>query len=339
MRHRRRCQGPIKPQNRRKACDACVAAKTRCSYEQPTCARCTKRGTPCIYASKPESRASTESMSNDYAYDSAMDTSEPSDTSGTPTSTTGPTFDPRTSFSLVTTTEPLELPLWDTTIDASWSWESYNLSLQSTCQDPVSLLNWATNTSTDNTMNSDLGVMADFSFSHSGDVTGLHSPVSAGVLPPSPVSWNLPYPTSKAPFASDMITSSSVTSLDVVRILADYPAKLLSAKFVSPFLHRSLYKDSVPDMTALPSTSVAICCGSGMEARNSRQFARRVIDTERRRLIDAFVSMRKLEVLYLQGQSTLHRRTLHLEQSNTNFRIAVVQMSAEMGCSSRHVTL
>jgi len=50
MRHRRRCRGPAKSGNRRKACDACVQAKAKCCYTQPTCSRCARRGTICHYS-------------------------------------------------------------------------------------------------------------------------------------------------------------------------------------------------------------------------------------------------------------------------------------------------
>jgi hypothetical protein len=55
LRHRRRCQGPKKSTNRRKACDACVQAKAKCSYAQPACSRCAMRGAPCVYATSPPS--------------------------------------------------------------------------------------------------------------------------------------------------------------------------------------------------------------------------------------------------------------------------------------------
>ncbi|KAJ5083045.1 hypothetical protein N7532_012088 [Penicillium argentinense] len=51
LRHRRRCQFP-KKSTRRKACNACVQAKAKCTYTRP-CARCVKRGVPCAYASQP----------------------------------------------------------------------------------------------------------------------------------------------------------------------------------------------------------------------------------------------------------------------------------------------
>ncbi|TFB02993.1 hypothetical protein CCMA1212_005332 [Trichoderma ghanense] len=53
MRHRRRCRGLAKGGTRRKACDACVRAKSKCCYTHPTCSRCIKRGTRCLYSAQP----------------------------------------------------------------------------------------------------------------------------------------------------------------------------------------------------------------------------------------------------------------------------------------------
>lgn len=49
MRHRRRCKGPAKRGDRRKACDSCVRNKVKCCLSQPTCSRCAKRGMKCVY--------------------------------------------------------------------------------------------------------------------------------------------------------------------------------------------------------------------------------------------------------------------------------------------------
>lgn len=65
MRHRRRCQGPKRLINRRKACDACVQAKAKCCYTQPACLRCLKRGTKCVYATSsaaPDQAKRNETM-------------------------------------------------------------------------------------------------------------------------------------------------------------------------------------------------------------------------------------------------------------------------------------
>lgn len=57
MRHRRRCRGLAKGGTRRKACDACVQAKSKCCYTHPTCSRCIKRGTNCLYSTRPAVQA------------------------------------------------------------------------------------------------------------------------------------------------------------------------------------------------------------------------------------------------------------------------------------------
>ena len=67
MRHRRRCQGPKRLINRRKACDACVQAKAKCCYTQPACLRCVKRGTQCVYTASsgaPDQEGQTEIMNS-----------------------------------------------------------------------------------------------------------------------------------------------------------------------------------------------------------------------------------------------------------------------------------
>ncbi|KAK9481542.1 hypothetical protein V1527DRAFT_129508 [Lipomyces starkeyi] len=71
MRHRRRCQGPRKLTNRRRACDACVQAKAKCCYTQPTCSRCAKRGTPCVYAASSASSTSYHSEQRSEAADTS----------------------------------------------------------------------------------------------------------------------------------------------------------------------------------------------------------------------------------------------------------------------------
>ncbi|KAF1946382.1 hypothetical protein EJ02DRAFT_450483, partial [Clathrospora elynae] len=279
MRHRRRCQGPIKPQNRRKACDACVSAKTRCDYSQPTCARCAKRNTPCIYASAsmPDTNPITNSKSNNSVDDSAMDLSESSETIDTPTST-AVASDALNSFSVTTTAEYMDLPLWDTTMTSSWPLNAFDLTLPTAMQPAVSLPGFGTTASSDTMTTTNLPMSADLSFSQSGGT-----------------SWNLPLSMHMAPSSHDlsMSTESSplpAMSLDAIRLLCEYPAKLLSEELTAPFLHRTMYSDAVPDMTYLPWTSMAICYGSGLDSKNSMRFVRRAIDAARHRLIEAFPS-------------------------------------------------
>jgi hypothetical protein len=67
----------------------------------------------------------------------------------------------------------------------------------------------------------------------------------------------------------------------------------MKGSFFSPFLHLSLYSlysNVVPDMTFLPLTSMAICCGSGINISDGNRFFRRAMDAARQRLIGSFVS-------------------------------------------------
>ncbi|KAH8732880.1 hypothetical protein GQ44DRAFT_781578 [Phaeosphaeriaceae sp. PMI808] len=260
MRHRRRCQGPSKPTNRRKACDACVQAKTRCSYSQPTCSRCAKRRTACLYASKPDhSNRDATSTSNDSAHDSVMDLSDPSEA----------------------------------------------------MHPQGSLAGFGAN---DTTMATDLPMASEFAFSQANDITALHSPPSMDSVPLPTTPWDL----SLSSFGMHMAPPSSTlsmsaysspppaSSVDAVRFLSDYPTQLLSENFISPFLHHTLYSDTVPDMTSLPLSSMAICCGSAVDNKGSTRFVQRAMDAERQRLIEAFPTYQ-----HMQQWDALHAMLLY----------------------------
>ncbi|KAJ5593830.1 uncharacterized protein N7459_000038 [Penicillium hispanicum] len=75
---------------------------------------------------------------------------------------------------------------------------------------------------------------------------------------------------------------------DMVHVLEQYPKLLLRDDFSSPFLHRSLYDEDVPDMTTLARTSMAVCCGSAMETPDGARFARHAMEVERQRLIESY---------------------------------------------------
>ncbi|KFY95108.1 hypothetical protein V498_03517 [Pseudogymnoascus sp. VKM F-4517 (FW-2822)] len=102
--------------------------------------------------------------------------------------------------------------------------------------------------------------------------------------------------------ASTLQTSSS--SITLARIISEYPSLLLKGSFVSPFLHLSLYSlysNVVPDMTYLPQTSMAICCGGGLNISENKRFFRRALDAARQRLIgsyDTYACMEKWDALH-----------------------------------------
>ncbi|KZM27772.1 sequence-specific DNA binding RNA polymerase II transcription factor [Ascochyta rabiei] len=260
IRHRRRCQGPSNPQTRRKACNACVQAKTKCCYSQPTCSRCAKRGQPCVY------------VSNSATDSSIMDSFEPSDGS-----TDTPTSDAQAatyqSGTFGATTEPLELPLLDSPMSL-WTLDAFDMPLSN-------------------------NGMTNLSFSKSTAVTGSHS----RSLSLSSTSWNIPLSMSIAQPTNDITESSgftpplpppppppSTSSLELAQLISKYPTYLVKDEITAPFLHQDLYNDTVPDMTSLPLTTTAICCGSSVNLKENARFISRAVDAERQRLIEAFPS-------------------------------------------------
>ena len=268
MRHRRRCKGSRKSINRRKACDACVQAKTKCCYTQPTCSRCAKRRTQCVYA--VSSAFSTP--------DQPEQRIEAADT---------PHSSPQSSSSRMgnsaTSTEPfeLELPAWDFS-SSPYSLETFDMNLADLANPAVTLPGF--------TVTQPSMVQESPDLTPSSQALSL-SPASRGVLAPVP-------PSSDSARSAATHPSSS-SSLALIRILSEYPSLLMKGSFFSPFLHLSLYSlysNVVPDMTFLPLTSMAICCGSGINNSDSNRFFRRAMDAARQRLIGSFVSAAEAEL-------------------------------------------
>ena len=93
---------------------------------------------------------------------------------------------------------------------------------------------------------------------------------------------------------------------NLAQVLQQYPKSLLRDDFASPFLHRSLYDEDVPDMTTLAKTSMAVCCASATETADGAHFARRAMDVERQRLIQSYPSY-----LCMQQWDALHAMLLY----------------------------
>jgi hypothetical protein len=74
-----------------------------------------------------------------------------------------------------------------------------------------------------------------------------------------------------------------------VRLLAQYPRLLLQDDFNCPFVHRTLFNEQVADMTILPHTSMAICCGSALSSRDAAGYIKRAMDAQRQSLIESYV--------------------------------------------------
>ncbi|KAH8585439.1 hypothetical protein B0O99DRAFT_587368 [Bisporella sp. PMI_857] len=280
MRHRRRCQGPRKLTNRRKACDACVQAKVKCCYTQPTCTRCAKRGAQCIYTTSsttatPQNHAEQRNKTADTPHSSLQSSAmETSSSSGMET--------------FVTSKQPfeLDLPAWDFSA-SSYSLESFDMTMAELANpSPVK--------------GSSFNALQSTMIHESPDF-----PPPGQTLSLSPASRGIPALPPLAPPSSDSSSSAATppspstppppsTSLTLVRALSKYPALLMKGSFFSPFLHLSLYSlysNVVPDMTFLPQTSMAICCSSGINMSDSNRFFRRAMDAARQRLIGGFSSL------------------------------------------------
>jgi hypothetical protein len=266
MRHRRRCKGPIQLTNRRKACDACFQAKVKCCYTQPSCTRCTKRGTPCIYAtsSEPRSDAVDASPSSCDSTSSQMDFS--------------------------TLSQQFDLAAWDLSAPPS-SLDAFDISMAEYSNQGLDA----------NTFDAAQALMLDENMMFTGSPSG-GMPVITSMTKSSsgsagtPVSMPVFAPTATSASSTAISAASpspSFGSQFLIRVLSDYPSLLMKGSFSSPILHLSmyaLYSNIVPDMTYLPQTSMAICCGSGLKNPDTNRFFRRAIDAAKQRLIGSFVS-------------------------------------------------
>lgn len=80
----------------------------------------------------------------------------------------------------------------------------------------------------------------------------------------------------------------------VAGILSEYPLLLMKGSFLSPVLHLemySLYSNVVPDMSRLRETSMAICCGGGLQSPDTNRFYSRAMEAAKERLIGSFVGI------------------------------------------------
>ncbi|GIJ99676.1 hypothetical protein Aspvir_003677 [Aspergillus viridinutans] len=283
LRHRRRCLRSSKPRVRRKACNACVLAKTKCCCTQPTCSRCAKRGIPCEYVSSANTAASIPSDS--------------SDSSSSPATRD----QPRPEETRVSTTEFPSLwspqsTLGDPGGDSLDSWSSQNFI-------------WTLDTLDLPPLPSSESVVHEVTPGLTPAVPTSH-PSFTFPLPsaPSPQSYStLVEETSMAlpgPLIPDVSTLAGLGgSPDVpgvrppnyVRLLAQYPRLLLQDDFYCPFVHRTLFNEHVADMTILPHTSMAICCGSALGAQDAAGYVKRAMDAQRQSLIESYPTYHCME--------------------------------------------
>ncbi|GFF29275.1 hypothetical protein IFM61606_10324 [Aspergillus udagawae] len=282
LRHQRRCLRSIKPKVRRKACNACVVAKTKCCCTQPTCSRCAKRGVHCEYVSTVNAAATIPSDSSDSSSSlSANDHPRPDETRVN-AADFPPLWSPHST---------LDGPSADS-LD-SWNIQNFIWNLDTLDLPPLP--------SSASLVHEVAPVLTPaFPTSHPSFTFPLASA-------PSPQSYStLVRETSMALPGPGIPDVSTLTSLrgspdmvvrppNHINLLAQYPKLLLQDDFYCPFVHRTLFNEHVADMTILPHTSMAICCGGALGARNAASYVKRAIDAQRQSLIESYPTYHCME--------------------------------------------
>ena len=290
MRHRRRCQRPKNPLTRRKACDACAQAKAKCDYKQPTCSRCAKRSISCHYVTSNNPTDLHRDNLDDANRQASLETdrTEAADM-GYSCGSSGSVPGSSAESSEMSSPWRLQMSLWPLPFD------DIDTTLQGSAYPDMS------------------------SFAAVDEVFGIadpNDPTQASASQPStpsPMDTQLPnvdsliQPSATMPELPSHTSVASLGGLDTnmaplntpnvspynprtsVDVLGQYPSLLLSIDFSSPFIHRFMYNEQVSDMTTLPRTSMAICCGGGIHSDDSTRYIKRAIGAERQSLIEKFV--------------------------------------------------
>ena len=292
MRHRRRCQRPSKPLTRRKACNECVQAKAKCCYSQPTCWRCAKRGIACRYVSV-ENNDLKESNVGRASRRTSLDTqrSQAGDAAHKSLSSTSP------DASLA---EPFEVPSsWSSQI-SSWHLDALDTPLQASAPLAVTgfaavdgMLGTATphGSTPTSTFQPPTSRQMYSSLPGHDSLIPSSSPMSGFASRASGLSLGGLDALSEPLNASDVLPYNPYNPYTLIHLLGQYPTLLPTDDFCSPFLHRAMYNERVPDMTTLPRTSMAICCSSGINSADSSRYIKRAMDAERQSLIEVYVSI------------------------------------------------
>ncbi|KAF4214208.1 hypothetical protein CNMCM8980_006893 [Aspergillus fumigatiaffinis] len=284
LRHRRRCLRSNKPKIRRKACNACVLAKTKCCCTQPTCSRCAKRGISCEYLSTANTAAAIPSDSPDSSSSpSTRDHPRPDET---PVSTTDfpSLWSPRSM-------------LGGPGADSFDSWSSQNFI-------------WTMDTLDFPSLPSSAGLVDEVNLDPTPAVPISHPSFTLPLAPAPSQPYNTPVEISMVPPDPGIPDTSTLTGLggspdvpgvqpsNYVRLLAQYPRLLLQDDFNCPFVHRTLFNEQVADMTILPHTSMAICCGSALSSRDAVGYVKRAMDAQRQSLIESYWDALHAMLLY-----------------------------------------
>ncbi|KAL5364060.1 hypothetical protein BJX96DRAFT_128623 [Aspergillus floccosus] len=274
LRHRRRCLRSNKPALRRKACNACVQAKTKCCYTQPTCSRCAKRGILCEYVSMAAAPSVTASPSS-------LSTNDPPQPEETRRS--------MTDFPLLWGRRS---PLGDPPADSLDSWSSQNFLWALDPVDLPSLPSPSASVVNQFTLSRTPAIPATFPLL---EETSL-APPGTGIPDLSALTGlGSRDTTNSRPASGSSPEWPGVRPANYVRLLRQYPRLLLQDDFYCPFLHRTLFNEHVPDMTILPHTSMAICCGSALGTKDGAAYVKRAMDAQRQSLIESYPTYHCLE--------------------------------------------
>ena len=306
MRHRRRCQRPKNPLTRRKACDACAQAKAKCDYKQPMCSRCAKRNISCQYVTSNDPTDLHGDNLDDANRQASLETGR-TGAAGMDYSFVSSGSLPRSSAESPQIASPwrLQISPWPLPFD------DIDTTLQgSACPDISSF----------EAVDGVFGIadpngptQASASQQSTPSPMDTRMPNVDSLVPPSATMPGLTSHTSVASLGGLNTNSAPLGSPNVspynprtsVNVLGQYPSLLLSDDFSSPFIHRFMYNEQVSDMTTLPRTSMAICCGSGIHCNDSTRYIKRAIGAERQSLIEKFVRASQACVIHWLAHTNL----------------------------------
>jgi hypothetical protein len=275
QRHRRHCN-PKRTVSKRKSCDACVQARTKCCLSQPTCSRCSERGLVCEYAAPPKRLS-------------------PSQSSGSITTGlahNGNFYDPSVILDLdmsmdnVDWTAAMSNPSWTPQVD---NWPPVQLG-QSDSYFDSGASSTAQFSATENVQN------------HTGQTTPsewlvqqwnatLPTPPAQTIVTTNPTLSALPLSaTDGSSDKSSDLPTPSLNVAEILRILRTYPLCFSSDDYHTPLPHRELYGTPVGAITTLPKSTTAIMCALGLNESSNKSFLRGAMTVERQRLVEGFVS-------------------------------------------------
>lgn len=274
QRHRRHCN-PGKIVSKRKSCDACVQARSKCDLSQPTCSRCSERGLVCEYAVPSNRTFASESTS--------AGTSNLSHTDNV--------HDPGVDF---TSDMLIDNASWTTNMaNSPWTlqvndWPSVDLGHPHSYLDPSTAPIDTIGTVQDHTA----GTASSNWLTQQWNAT-LPTPPDQVLVSTTPAISVPALPDHTVDGDSDRsenLSTPSLTVAEMIQIPRTYPSSFSSDDYHTPLLHRELYGTSEGAITQLPRSTTAVMCALGLKESSNKSFTKRAMTAERQRLVEGFVS-------------------------------------------------